>query len=53
MILCAQPLPSPRPDRVCHGTPEAWRDLLALTPQSGLMSESWLDLLLDRIEARP
>jgi len=36
-----------------HGVAPPWRDLLALAPQGGLTAESWIDHLLDRIEARP
>lgn len=30
-----------------------WRELLTIAPTGGLVAESWLDALLDRIEARP
>lgn len=36
-----------------NGVAPPWGDLLALAPQGGLVAESWIDHLLDRIEARP
>ncbi len=53
MTVNAQPLTINHPSVSRHGTAVPWRDLFALAPQAGLMSEAWIDHLLDRIEARP
>ncbi|WP_296764038.1 hypothetical protein [Sediminimonas sp.] len=52
MSVCVRPLASSLHAAARRDDAAAWCELLALAPAAGLLSESWLDTLLDRIEAR-